>query len=383
MCPRALASPAAGDNTTEDAVLGMPRRTALLLAILTVGCGNDNSPTGPTATTPGTPTAALMSCPPSVERQSVDALPVTISWDLPTVDETPVGKSSCSPASPAAFSIGTSTVTCTPDQPTLASSCSFSVTITQPDRKLRLTQFLAFGDSITLGFLRTFLPPGVTAGEFFALLRSGGRWNPGITTAVDLLTAYPAQLQNLLTPVYPTQSISVTNAGQGGESTVDGVSRLTSSLLLVQPEVLLLFEGFNDLFLAMFIKEATGDDKPVNVAPIAANLRSMAANARDRGVEVLLATLTPVSDEFENNVFPGMRAAIMALNADIRGIAAEFGLGDVVDLHDPLAGVPGLLGPDGFHPSVAGYRRMAEIFFDAIVSRYDITPQPPTLTTVP
>ena len=383
MCTLAVAARPAGDNATEDVVLGTLRRTALLLVILTPGCGDDNSPTAPTATNLGTPTAALMSCPPSVERQSVDALPVTISWDLPTVAGIPVDKGSCSPASPAAFPIGTSTVTCTPDQPTLASSCSFSITITPPDRKLRFTRFMAFGDSITLGFLRTLLPPGVTAGEILALLRTGGRSNPGISTAVDLLTAYPAQLQNLLSSVYVTQQINVANEGQGGEMTTDGVSRLTSSLLSVQPDALLLFEGFNDLYLAMVIKQATGDDSPVSVAPIAANLRSMAVNAQGRGVEVLLATLTPVDDEFENDVFPGMQAAIMALNADIRGIAAELGLGDAVDLYTPLAGVQGLLGSDGFHPSVAGYLRMAEIFFAEIVSRYDITPQPPMFSTEP
>ena len=227
-----------------------------------------------------------MSCPPSVERQSVDAQPVTISWDLPTVAGSPVDKASCSPVSPAAFPIGTSTVTCTADQPTLASSCSFSVTIIPPDRKLRFTRSMAFGDSITLGFVRTLLPAGVTVDEILALLRTGGPSNPGISSAVDLLNAYPAQLHNLLTSAYPTQQISVANEGKGGERTVNGVSRLTSSLLSVHPEVLLLFEGFNDLDLAMVIKRAAGDPRPISVAPVAANLRTMAANARARGVEV-------------------------------------------------------------------------------------------------
>ena len=322
-----------------------------------------------------------MSCPPSVERQSVDARPVTLSWNLPTVAGIPVDKSTCSPVSGTAFPIGMSSATCTADQPTLASACSFSITITPPDPKLRFTRFMAFGDSITEGFLRTFLAPGVTAVEIPALLRTGGRPNPGISTAVDLLTAYPAQLQNLLTPPYATQHISVTNEGRSGELTGEGVSRLTSSLLSVQPEVLLLFEGFNDLFFALVIERRAGDDTPASVAPIAADLRGMVANARGRGVEVLLATLTPVDDVFEDRV-PGMRASLAALNADIRGIATEFGLGGAVDLHAPLDGVPGLLGSDGFHPTVAGYRRMAEIFFAEIVSRYDITPQPPTFTTV-
>ena len=133
------------------------RGVALVLAALTAGYGDD-APTSPTPTTPGTITAALLSCPPSVERQSVDALPVTISWDLPTVAGVPIDKSSYSPVSGSAFPIGTSTVTCTPDQPTLASSCSFSITITPPDPKLRFTRFMAFGDSITAGGSRQQLP---------------------------------------------------------------------------------------------------------------------------------------------------------------------------------------------------------------------------------
>ena len=145
---------------------------------------------------------------------------------------------------------------------------------------------MAFGDSITLGFVRTLLPAGVTVDEILALLRTGGPSNPGISSAVDLLNAYPAQLHNLLTSAYPTQQISVANEGKGGERTVNGVSRLTSSLLSVHPEVLLLFEGFNDLDLAMVIKRAAGDPRPISVAPVAANLRTMAANARARGVEV-------------------------------------------------------------------------------------------------
>ena len=352
---------------------------ALMLAVLTLGCGDD-VPTAPTApTNPGTPTAAAMSCPPSVERQSVDALPVSVTWNLPTVAGIPVDKGSCAPVSGTAFPVGTSTVTCSADQPTLASACAFSITITPPDPKLRFTRFMAFGDSITEGSIRPFLPPGVTAGEVPALLRTAaGRRILGISTAVQPLNSYPTQLQNLLTPAYLTQQINVANEGVSGELTPEGVSRLTSSLLSVQPEVLLLFEGFNDINRAI---HSTPDDDPISVAPVAANLRAMALNARGRGVEVLLATLTPVTDLYEGQV-PGSRAAIVDLNAAVRSIAAELGLGGVVDLYAALAGAPSLLGTDGFHPNTAGYRRIAEIFASEIVSRYDVTPQRPVSTAL-
>ena len=62
-------------------------------------------------------------------------------------------------------------------------------------------------------------------------------------------------------------------------------------------------------------------------------------------------------------------------------MAAALGLGGVVDLYAALDGVPGTIGADGFHPTVTGYRRMADIFFAEIVSRYDITTRAPSLTT--
>ena len=346
------------------------RAVALVLAVLTAGCGDD-TPTAPTPTTPGTIAVALLSCPPSVERQSVDAWPVTISWDPPTVAGIPVDKGSCSPVSGSAFPIGTSMVVCTADQTSLASSCSFSITITPPAPTLRFTRFMAFGDSITAGEVGdSVLPPGVTAREILARLRAvRGRPIPGTSNAVQPLNAYPAQLHNLLTSAYAPQLISVANEGLSGEHASEGVSRLTASLLAGQPEVLMLFEGFNDI-----------DDTPNNVASIAADLRSMALNAQGRGVEVLLATLTPVTDAREE-AHPGTRATIIALNAEIRGIAAALGLGGVVDLYAALDGVPGTIGADGFHPTVTGYRRMATFFFAEIVSRYDIPARAPSLTT--
>ena len=354
-------------------------RRALMLAVLTASCGSD-SPTAPTP--PSQTTAALMSCPPAVARQSVDASPVMVSWPLPSVAGMPVDKSSCSPVSGSAFAVGTSTVTCAPDQLTLANSCSFTVTVIATP-KLSVTRFLAFGDSITEGFVSPgVLPSGVTPSEFAALLRAaGGGPIAGISTAVQPANAYPTQLRNLLAPAFPTQMFSVFNRGLGGELTADGVSRLTSSIRSVEPEVLLLFEGLNDISLALFARPP-GTATAIDVAPFAANLRSMVQDALGRGVEVLLATLTPVSDAVESSA-PGTREAIFALNFGMRRLSDEFDLGGVVDLYGALDGVSGMLGGDGFHPTAAGYRRIAEIFFGEIVSRYDATPQPPTFSVAP
>jgi lysophospholipase L1-like esterase len=267
--------------------------------------------------------------------------------------------------------------------PEFAESCSFSITITPPDEKLRLTRYMAFGDSITEGVVgASFLPPGVSIRDIPALLRAGARTIPGITLAIEPLNSYPAQLQNMMVPAYPTQQFVVDNEGSSGEqATQGGLLRITSSLLATQPDVMMLFEGFNDINFALLIRPP-GSTAPINITPIASALRTMATTAQGLGVDVLLATLTPVSDAHEASR-PGTRAALLALNAQIRLMAAQLDLGPVVDLYAALNGVPGILGADGFHPTAAGYRRIAELFFAEIVSRYDITLRAPAVRRTP
>ncbi|MDA1094599.1 MAG: GDSL-type esterase/lipase family protein [Acidobacteria bacterium] len=354
------------------------RLGGLVATLLVAGCSSD-APTAPTPLpTPGAPMAALMSCPVSVSRQSLDALPVSISYERPTVAGIPVDKGSCAPVSGTAFPIGTSTVTCTADFPEFAESCSFSIAITPPDEKLAFTRYMAFGDSITEGRVgASFLPSGVSMRDIPAMLRAGARQIPGIAHAIEPLSAYPTLVHNMLALAYPTQQFVVANRGLAGERAAQGVLRINSALLATQPDVLMLFEGYNDINLAL-LERPLGSTADVNVTPIANALRSIITTAQGHGVEVLLATLTPVSDRRELSD-PGTRAALRALNAQIRLIAAQFGLGTVVDLYAALDGVPGVLGADGFHPTRAGYRRMAELFAAEIISRYDITPRAPAM----
>jgi lysophospholipase L1-like esterase len=356
------------------------RLSALVMTILAAGCASD-PPTAPTPLpTPGSPVAALMSCPVSVSRQSLDALPISITFGLPTVAGIPVDKGSCAPVSGTAFPIGTSTVTCTADFPEFAEACSFSIAITPPDEKLRFTRYMAFGDSITEGVVgASFLPSGVSMRDIPAMFRAGARTIPGIARIIEPLSAYPAQLQNLITPAFPTQQFVVANEGVSGEKAVEGALRINASLLATQPDVMMLFEGFNDINLALLTQPA---GTTISITPIANALRTIVTTAQGRGVEVLLATLTPVSDARELSD-PGTRAALLALNAQIRLMAAQFGLGNVVDLYAAMDGVPGLMGADGFHPTIAGYRRMAELFSAEIISRYDITPRAPATRRTP
>lgn len=212
----------------------------------------------------------------------------------------------------------------------------------RPPPRTETTTILAFGDSFTEGFVRT----------------SGS-----IQTAVQPRSAYPFRLQLAMAERYSAQEITVINAGIGGETAAEGRERFVGELLNVQPSVVLLFEGFNDISLALLV----GSPEPFT-ATIADDLRNMVRAAQARGAEVLIATLPPVGDQRER-VSPGQRSAVEDLNRRIRTVAALAGIGPAVDLETRMTKAD--IGPDGFHPTVDGYARIARIFLSAIIARYE------------
>lgn len=210
--------------------------------------------------------------------------------------------------------------------------------------RISATKFVAFGDSITEGDL--------AVGTLFLI--------------ASVLTSYPVSLRGLLARRYTAQSIVVVNAGLGGErATTDGRLRLQSVLTRKRPEVLLLQEGVNDLnFLG-----AAG------IPNLITALRTMVRDAKNQGVRVFLGTLLPQRPG-------GSQAYSYALvpytNDLIRSMAAAEGA-DLVDLYERFGGEAGsLIGDDGLHPNMAGYEKMAEIFFDALRGKLE---NPPTTSS--
>ena len=247
---------------------------------------------------------------------------------------------SCTPPSDSLFPGGTSTATCVAtDARQQTASCTFTVTV-QVVPLLEKTRFLAFGDSITEGILPS-----------------------GELTPVP----YPAGVKNRLTARYTMQEFVVTNAGRGGEQTVDGVTRLPGVLSANNPEVVLLFEGVNDL--------AGGESSKISV--VVNNLRTMIQTARGRGAQVFLATLLP---ELSGGRRAGAIALIVPANDQIRALAASQGV-PLVDLYQAFNGMErDLIGDDGLHPNPAGYEKIADTFFDAVRGRLELPPGMSTLT---
>lgn len=208
---------------------------------------------------------------------------------------------------------------------------------------LRTPRILAFGDSITFGTHSRYALP-----------------------ADRSHASYPSQLTALLKARYPTQTITMANLGIPGETADDGRKRIGAAIDVVQPDVLLLLEGINDL---------NGGGDPVSVTN---DLEDMIAIARSKGVEVLVATLTPVTSAGDPTGVVAPK--ILTVNSRLSDIVKVYSLTAPVDLYGAMVGNLSLLGADGLHPTDDGYEVMARTFFTAITQRFEILTSPSAMS---
>jgi lysophospholipase L1-like esterase len=289
---------------------------------------------------PPPPPALSVFCPSNVTVQSEDGSPVFVSFDPPRAEGgvAPV-TTSCS-AQPGPFEVGSRSVTCqATDARSQTASCTFQVAVRPPPR-LRLTRFLAFGDSLTAG--------EVSFGPTF-----------GIFLPND---SYPAVLQRRLASYYRFQTPTVTNAGFGGEEAGDGgIRRFPNVLANVRPDVVLLMEGTNDLLDRPDI--GRGADRAIDA------LRQMVQHAKSVNVAVGLATIPP---QRPNGVRSrgAVAAIIPAFNERIRALATDEGV-LLIDVYDRMKDDLSLIGVDDLHPTVRGYDVMADVFFEAIKQAFE------------
>jgi len=313
----------------------------VLVCLLAAGC------TGKSTTAPSTPPAQplSLSCPAAIETASQTGLPLQIRYSSATAvgGSAPV-QVSCKPDNDSYFQTGTTTVTCTgTDAKGVSASCSFNIKIIAPGR-ISLTNFSAFGDSMT-------------AGEVVTDNGSGYK-----TLRLDPAKAYPYQLLQLLNARYGAQAINVSNLGKYGETTPEGAARLPGALT-TSSQVLMLMEGANDF----------GANPPISMTASISNMRTMIQTGKSRGQRVFLATLPPQS--FVSNGCPARNGAIGQVptyNSLIRSLASSEGV-TLVDIYSALITNTTLyIDCDGLHPSAAGYQKMAETFFATIRERLEL-----------
>jgi lysophospholipase L1-like esterase len=159
------------------------------------------------------------------------------------------------------------------------------------------------------------------------------------------------------------------NRGIGGQTTAQMLLRFRADVLELDPQVVVILAGTNDI---------AGNAGPATPDQVQDNLASMAELARAHGVQVVLASLLPVSDDKKDaNGQPITRTrqrptqTIRQLNRWLEAFAREHGH-TWLDYFTATADASGLLQPalndDGLHPNAQGYAVMGPLAEKAIAS---------------
>jgi len=216
---------------------------------------------------------------------------------------------------------------------------------------ISVTKFLAFGDSLT-----------------------EGEWWPGLQYYDPALTnAWPTFLLASLQDRYARQTFVMTNDALGGYRAADDVAsgRFVNSLNSRQPQVVVLLQGVNDLF---------DNPTPGGVDTLIKALREDIRNAKSRNAAVFISTLTAERDPNPGGIDdPGFKprhwiidSLLVQANTAIKTMAAAEGA-TVIDGYAITAADPNhMIGADGLHLTIEGYKALAAAFFTAIKAKYEL-----------
>lgn len=203
-------------------------------------------------------------------------------------------------------------------------------------------------------------PPPFTVVTLGDSITFGAHMQPGQT--------YPEQLQALLDQRYGAGACRVVNAGIGGQTTVNGLSRLDRDVLAHKPDVVILSFGVNDCVKTSATAYQVGPEA------FEASLRELVARVRSAGAEPILATSLPALAEYYFDRHPRefyeLDGGLEALLQRYRGIERQVALETKTTVADWYAAFRGretalLRTPDnsgardGVHPSPEGYRVIA------------------------
>jgi len=148
----------------------------------------------------------------------------------------------------------------------------------------------------------------------------------------------------------------VLNCGVNGERSDEIAARMERDVLAHEPTVVVIIAGVNDVYQGRSVDHVT------------AQLKAMYDRARLAGIAVVAGAIVPY-----NTATPEQNAKMHAINRWIKDTAGPAGprlwfvdtraAVAAPDDPDKLAG-----SPDGLHPDIEGYRRMAEALLPAITA---------------
>jgi lysophospholipase L1-like esterase len=144
------------------------------------------------------------------------------------------------------------------------------------------------------------------------------------------------------------------NRGISGQTTAQMLVRFRQDVVDLQPKAVVILAGTNDI---------AGNTGLASLKMIEDNFTSMAEIARANHIQVILASVLPVSDyPWRRGLHPAQK--IRDLNAWLKNYAATHG-GVYLDYYSAMTNAEGGLDPklaaDGVHPTAAGYAIMAPL----------------------
>ena len=146
----------------------------------------------------------------------------------------------------------------------------------------------------------------------------------------------------------------VLNRGVNGERSDQIAARFDRDVLAHHPRVVIIIAGVNDVY------------RGHAVADVAAHLRAMYDRAKGAAIPIIAGSILPY-----NTATTDQNAKMHAINAWIEAQAERDPAVAFVDTRKAVARVDNLdmlaSSPDGLHPDVAGYRRMADVIAPVLV----------------
>jgi acyl-CoA thioesterase I len=151
------------------------------------------------------------------------------------------------------------------------------------------------------------------------------------------------------------------NRGIGGQTTPQMLVRMFPDVIDLKPAAMILMAGTND------VARNTGPSTPTMIEE---NIQAMAELAKLHGIQVILCSVTPISDYARRHMSAGRPPAdILKLNEWIKDYAAKNGavyadyFSVLVDEKDMLKDG---ISADGLHPNAKGFALMAPVAEAAI-----------------
>jgi acyl-CoA thioesterase I len=151
------------------------------------------------------------------------------------------------------------------------------------------------------------------------------------------------------------------NRGIGGEVTAQMLVRFFPDVIDLKPAAVIILAGTNDV---------AGNDGPETATMIEENLQAMTELAQTHHIQVILCSLTPVSDYTASPQSKNRPPAdILKLNDWIKDYAAHAGAG-FADYYSAIVDAQGFLingdSDDGLHPNARGFALLSPVAEAAI-----------------